>query len=458
MWLTIQAGCIKLIDCMFEKLQERLESTFKKLRGYGKLSEDNVKDALREVRVALLEADVNYKVAKDFLEKIREKAMGEEVIASITPGQQFIKIVHDELCALLGSTNKPLDVAGSPPVAVMLVGLQGSGKTTTCGKLALFLRKKGRRPLLVPTDVYRPAAVDQLVKVGKQINVPAFTMPEMKDPLAICKEAKAFAMKNGFDTLIVDTAGRLHIDEAMVGEVINQKKYLNPRETLLVLDAMTGQDAVSIAGTFNEKLGIDGIVFTKLDGDTRGGAAISIKAVTGKPIKFIGTGEKLDALEPFFPDRLASRILGMGDVVSLVERAQEVFDEKQAIEFERKLRKDEFTLEDFRQQLKQMKKLGSMESILGMIPGMGKLKGAINFAEAEKDMKKIEAIISSMTDKERARPGIIDGSRRQRISKGSGTQVHDVNDLLKRYAETKKMIKKLTKGGMKGLQRQQLFR
>ncbi len=443
---------------MFEKLQERLESTFKKLRGYGKLSEDNVKDALREVRVALLEADVNYKVAKDFLEKIREKAMGEEVIASITPGQQFIKIVHDELCALLGSTNKPLDVAGSPPVAVMLVGLQGSGKTTTCGKLALFLRKKGRRPLLVPTDVYRPAAVDQLVKVGKQINVPAFTMPEMKDPLAICKEAKAFAMKNGFDTLIVDTAGRLHIDEAMVGEVINQKKYLNPRETLLVLDAMTGQDAVSIAGTFNEKLGIDGIVFTKLDGDTRGGAAISIKAVTGKPIKFIGTGEKLDALEPFFPDRLASRILGMGDVVSLVERAQEVFDEKQAIEFERKLRKDEFTLEDFRQQLKQMKKLGSMESILGMIPGMGKLKGAINFAEAEKDMKKIEAIISSMTDKERARPGIIDGSRRQRISKGSGTQVHDVNDLLKRYAETKKMIKKLTKGGMKGLQRQQLFR
>ncbi|HEX2966525.1 MAG TPA: signal recognition particle protein [Syntrophorhabdaceae bacterium] len=443
---------------MFEKLQERLELTFKKLRGYGKLSEDNIKDALREVRVALLEADVNYKVAKDFLEKVREKAMGEDVVGSITPGQQFVKIVYDQLCALLGSTNKPLDVAGSPPVAVMLVGLQGSGKTTTCGKLALYLRKKGRKSLLVPTDVYRPAAVDQLVKIGKQINVPAFTMPEMKNPLAICKEAKAFAMKNGFDTLIVDTAGRLHIDEGMVEEVINQKKYLNPRETLLVLDAMTGQDAVSIAGTFNEKLGIDGIVFTKLDGDTRGGAAISIKAVTGKPIKFIGTGEKLDALEPFFPERLASRILGMGDVVSLVEKAQEVFDEKQAIEFERKLRKDEFTLEDFRQQLKQMKKLGSMESILGMIPGLGKLKGAINFEEAEKDMKKIEAIISSMTSKERAHPGLIDGSRRQRISKGSGTQVHDVNDLLKRYAETKKMIKKLTKGGMKGLQRQQLFR
>ncbi len=443
---------------MFEKLQERLESTFKKLRGYGKLSDDNIKDALREVRVALLEADVNYKVAKDFLEKVREKVMGEDVVTSITPGQQFIKIVYDELVALLGSTNKPLDVGGSPPVAVLLVGLQGSGKTTTCGKLALHLRKKGRRPLLVPTDVYRPAAIDQLTKVGKQINVPSFTMAEMKDPLAICKEAKAYAMKNSFDTLIVDTAGRLHIDDEMVNEVIAQKKYLNPRETLLVLDAMTGQDAVSIAGTFNEKLGVDSIVFTKLDGDTRGGAAISIKAVTGKPIKFIGTGEKLDALEPFFPDRLASRILGMGDVVSLVEKAQEVFDEKQAQEFERKLRKDEFTLEDFSQQIKQMKKLGSMESILGMIPGLGKLKGAINFAEAEKDIKKIEAIISSMTTKERVYPGIIDGSRRQRISKGSGTQVHDVNDLLKRYMETKKMIKKLTKGGMKSLQRQQLFR
>lgn len=442
---------------MFDKLQERLETTFKKLRGYGKLSEDNIKETLREVRVALLEADVNFKVARDFLEKVKEKAMGEDVVASITPGQQFVKIVHDELVTLLGSTNKPLDVAGSPPVAVMLVGLQGSGKTTTCGKLALYLRKKGRRPLLVPTDVYRPAAVDQLVKVGKQINIPAFTMEEMKNPLMICKEAKAFAMKNSYDTLIVDTAGRLHIDDTMVNEVIEQKKYLNPRETLLVLDAMTGQDAVSIAGTFNEKLGIDGIVFTKLDGDTRGGAAISIKAVTGKPIKFIGIGEKLDALEAFYPERLASRILGMGDVVSLVEKAQEIFDEKQAREFERKLRKDEFTLEDFSAQIKQMKKLGSMESIIGMIPGMGKLKGAINFADAEKDIKKTEAIISSMTRKERISPGIIDGSRRLRISKGSGTHVSDVNELLKRYAETKKMIKKLTKGGARSLQKQ-LFR
>ena len=443
---------------MFEKLQERLESTFKKLRGYGKLSEDNIKDTLREVRVALLEADVNYKVAKDFLEKVKEKAMGEDVVTSITPGQQFIKIVYDEMVALLGSTNKPLDVAGSPPVTIMLVGLQGSGKTTTCGKLALYLRKKGRKPLLVPTDVYRPAAIDQLVNVGKQINIEAFIAGDMKNPVKICVEAKGYAMKNGFDTLIVDTAGRLHIDDEMVGEVIEQKKFLNPRETLLVLDAMTGQDAVSIAGTFNEKLGIDGIVFTKFDGDTRGGAAISIKAVTGKPIKFIGTGEKLDALEPFYPDRLASRILGMGDIVSLVERAQEVFDEKQAHELERKFRKDEFTLEDFSAQIKQMKKIGSLESIIGMVPGMSKFKGYIDFGQAEKDIKKTEAIISSMTPRERLYPNVIDGNRRIRISKGSGTHVSDVNELLKRYMETKKMIKKLAKGGMKGLQRQQLFR
>ncbi len=439
---------------MFEKLQERFDSAFKKVRGYGKLTENNIKDTLREVRVALLEADVNFKVAKDFLEKVKEKAMGEEVLTSITPGQQFVKIVYDELRDLLGSANKPLDVAAAPPVPVMLIGLQGSGKTTTAGKLAIHLRKNGRKPLLVPSDIYRPAAIEQLVKLGKQINVEAFTMDVVKDPVTICKEAKIYAMRNGFDTLIVDTAGRLHIDEGMVGELVEQKRVLNPKETLLVLDSMTGQDAVSIAGVFNEKLGIDGIILTKLDGDTRGGAAISIKAVTGKPIKFIGVGEKLDALEPFFPERMASRILGMGDVVSLVEKAQDVFDESQARELERKFRKDEFTLEDFRNQIRQMKKLGSLESIIGMIPGMNKLKGAINFAEAEKDIKKTEAIINSMTARERVRPGIIDGSRRLRISKGSGTQVQDVNDLLKKYMETKKMIKKFTKGGAKGLQRQ----
>ena len=439
---------------MFDKLQERFESTFKKVRGYGKLTESNIKDTLREVRVALLEADVNFKVAKDFLEKVREKAMGEEVHTSITPGQQFVKIVYDELCEVLGSANKPLDIAAAPPVPVMLIGLQGSGKTTTSAKLAIHIRKMGRKPLLVPSDIYRPAAIEQLVKLGKQINVEAFTMDVVKDPVTICKEAKIYAMRNGYDTLIVDTAGRLHIDDGMVNELVEQKRVLGPKETLLVLDSMTGQDAVSIAGVFNEKLGIDGIILTKLDGDTRGGAAISIKAVTGKPIKFIGVGEKLDALEPFFPDRMASRILGMGDVVSLVEKAQDVFDEKQARELERKFRKDEFTLEDFRDQIRQMKKLGSLESIIGMIPGMNKFKGAINFAEAEKDVKKTEAIINSMTSKERSRPNIIDGSRRVRISKGSGTQVQDVNELLKKYMETKKMLKKFTKGGAKGLQRQ----
>jgi signal recognition particle subunit SRP54 len=443
---------------MFERLQERLEATFKKIKGYGKLSETNIKDSLREVRVALLEADVNLKVVKDFLERVREKAMGEEVLTSITPGQQFIKIVYNELCDLLGKTNKPLDVAGSPPVPVMLIGLQGSGKTTTAGKLAMLLRKKGRKPLLVASDVYRPAAIDQLIKVGHQVGVETFASKEIKDPVEICRLARAHAMKNGFDTLIVDTAGRLHVDDEMVKEVAEQKRLLNPRETLLVIDAMTGQDAVSIAGTFNEKVGIDGVILTKLDGDARGGAAISIRAVTGKPIKFIGIGEKLDAIEPFHPERLASRILGMGDVLSLVEKAQEVFDEKQAKDLERKIRKDEFTLEDFRDQIKQMKKLGSLESLLGMIPGLGKLKGAINFSDAEKDLKRTEAIINSMTAKERINPHIIDGCRRVRIAKGSGTQVHDVNDLLKKYMEARKMIKKLTKGGPKGLQRQLSFR
>jgi signal recognition particle subunit SRP54 len=443
---------------MFERLQERLDAAFKKLKGYGKLTEENIKESLREVRIALLEADVNFKVAKDFLEKVKEKALGEGVLTSITPGQLFVKIVHDELCDLLGQVHRPLDVSGSPPVAVMLMGLQGSGKTTTAGKLALLLRKKGRKPLLVPSDVYRPAAIDQLVKIGHQLNIGTFSPKDIADPLGICREAKAYAMKNGFDTMIVDTAGRLHINDAMVNELVEQKKFLAPRETLLVLDAMTGQDAVSIAKTFNEKLGIDGVILTKLDGDTKGGAAISIRAVTGAPIKFIGTGEKLDAIEPFHPERMASRILGMGDVVSLVEKAQEVFDEKQAQELERKLRKDEFTLEDFRDQIRQMRRLGSMESVISMIPGFSKFKGTINFAEAEKDVKKIEAIISSMTRNERVYPNIIDGSRRMRIARGSGTQVHDVNDLLRKYMEMRKMIKKMTRGGMKGLQRQLLSR
>jgi signal recognition particle subunit SRP54 len=439
---------------MFEKLQERLDVVFKKVKGYGKLSESNIKDSLREVRVALLEADVNYKVAKDFLEKVRETAMGEEVMASITPGQKFVKIVYDEMVELLGSTNKALDVAGSPPVPVMLLGLQGSGKTTTAGKLALYLRKKGRKPLLVPTDIYRPAAIEQLAKIGSQLGIETFSPAEGTDPVQICQDAKAYAMKRGFDTLVIDTAGRLHIDEEMVSELVRQKKLLSPRETLLVVDAMTGQDAVNMAKAFDEKVAIDGVILTKLDGDARGGAALSVRAVTGKYIKFIGIGEKLDALEVFYPDRMASRILGMGDVVSLVEKAQEVFDEKKAKEFERKLRKDEFTLEDFKEQIKQMKKLGSIESVIGMIPGMSKFKGAIDFSEAEKEIKRTEAIINSMTTKERLYPHLIDGSRRVRIAKGSGFRVQDVNELLKRYLETRKMIKKFAKGGMKGLPRQ----
>jgi signal recognition particle subunit SRP54 len=439
---------------MFEKLQERLDVVFKKVKGYGKLSESNIKDSLREVRVALLEADVNYKVAKDFLEKVQQLALGEEVMRSITPGQKFVKIVYDEMVDLLGSTNKPLDVAGSPPVPVMLLGLQGSGKTTTAGKLALYLRKKGRRPLLVSTDIYRPAAIQQLAKIGSQLGIESFSPAEGTDPVQICQDAKAHAMKRGFDTLVIDTAGRLHIDEEMVSELVRQKKVISPRETLLVVDAMTGQDAVNMAKAFDEKVQIDGVILTKLDGDARGGAALSVRAVTGKYIKFIGMGEKLDALEVFYPDRMASRILGMGDVVSLVEKAQEVFDEKKAKELERKLRKDEFTLEDFKEQIKQMKKLGSMESLINMIPGMGKFKGAIDFSEAEKEIKRTEAIINSMTARERLYPHLIDGSRRVRIAKGSGLRVQDVNELLKRYLETRKMIKRFTKGGMKGLPRQ----
>jgi signal recognition particle subunit SRP54 len=442
---------------MFEKLQERLDVIFKKVKGYGKLSEANIKDSLREVRVALLEADVNYKVAKDFLEKVKEKALGEDVMTSITPGQKFIKIVFDEMCDLLGKTNKPLDTAGSPPVPIMLLGLQGSGKTTTAGKLAVYLRKKGRKPLLVPTDVYRPAAIQQLAKIGSQLGIETFATAEGADPVQTCQDAKAYAMKKGFDTMIIDTAGRLHIDDEMVNELVRQKKLLSPRETLLVVDAMTGQDAVNMAKAFDEKVVIDGVILTKLDGDARGGAALSIRAATGKYIKFIGMGEKLDALEVFYPDRMASRILGMGDVVSLVEKAQEVFDEKKAQDFERKLRKDEFTLEDFREQIKQMKKLGSMESVIGMIPGINKLKGAIDFSEAENEIKRTEAIINSMTAKERLYPHLLDGSRRIRIAKGSGHRVQDVNELLKRYLETRKMIKKFTKGGMKGLPKQ-LFR
>lgn len=434
---------------MFERLQERFDSIFKKIKGQGKLTEENIKESLREVRIALLEADVNYKVVKDFLERVKERAIGQGVLTSITPGQLFVKIVYDEMRELLGSSAVPLNLTGTPPYSIMLVGLQGSGKTTTAGKLAIFLRKKGKRPVLVSTDVRRPAAMEQLRKIATQIDLPFFLPPREADPLSISRYAKEYAVKNYNDVLIIDTAGRLHIDEELLLELLEQKKTLSPCEVLLVLDGMTGQDAVNIAKTFDEKINVTGFILTKLDGDARGGAALSIKATVGKPIKFIGTGEKLDCLEQFHPERIASRILGMGDIISLVEKAQETFEEKKAKELEKRILRDEFTLEDFREHLKQIKRLGSMESILGMIPGFSKLRGVIDFQEAEREFKKVEAIINSMTKKERQNPHIIDGSRRLRIAKGSGTTVQDVNDVLRKYSELKKMIKKISRGNFK---------
>jgi len=435
---------------MFERLQERLETIFKKIRGVGRLSEENIKEAVREVRVALLEADVNYRVAKDFLARVTEKALGREVLSSVTPGQQFIKIVYDELCSLLGGERKDLSLFGPPPQPIMLVGLQGSGKTTTAGKLALLLRKKGRRPLLVATDTKRPAAKEQLLKIGAQIGIETY-VSESQDPKTICEEARVFALKNGFDVLVVDTAGRLHVEDSLIEELREQKARLAPRETLLVVDAMTGQDAVNIASVFHEKVGVDGFILTKMDGDARGGAAISIKAITGRPIKFLGVGEKLDALEPFYPERIASRILGMGDVITLVEKAQELYDEKRQRELEKKLLKEEFTLVDFREQLRSLKRLGSLDSVLSMLPGFQRAKNVVDISNLEKELKKAEAIINSMTQKERMNPDIIDGSRRLRIARGSGTRVEDVNDLLRKYFEMKRLLKRIKKGGMRGI-------
>ncbi len=443
---------------MFERLQERFETLFKKIKGQGKLTEENIKEALRDVRIALLEADVNYKVVKDFLEKVKEKAIGQGVLTSITPGQLFIKIVYDELTQLLGSSHSPLNLGGPPPHPIMLIGLQGSGKTTTAGKLALFLRKKGKRPLLISTDTRRPAAMEQLKKISSQIDVPFFSFEGQKDPLSICKDARQYAIKTYSDVLIFDTAGRLHIDEDLLEELVEQKKAISPCEVLLTVDGMTGQDALNIAKAFDEKIGVTGFILTKMDGDARGGAALSIKAVTGKPIKFIGTGEKLDCLEQFHPERIASRILGMGDIVSLVEKAQEAFEEKKAKELERKLRTDQFTLEDFREQLRQVKKLGSIESILSMIPGFSKFRSSLDLSETEKELKKMEAILNSMTKKERLNPQIIDGSRRLRIAKGSGTTVQDVNELLRKYNELKKLMRKLTRGELKGFKPGIFFR
>ncbi len=438
---------------MFDSLTEKLNSVFKKLRGHGKLTEENISDALKEVRLALLEADVNFKVVKDFIERIRTRAVGQEVLGSLTPGQQVVKIVHEELVSLMGGSNSGLNLSHKPPIPVMLVGLQGSGKTTSAAKLGKFLRDKGRKPFLVPADVRRPAAIEQLKKLGEQLSIPVYPPDPQESPVAICRKAVQWADGENGDVVLIDTAGRLHIDEDLMKELELIKREVTPREILLVADAMTGQDAVQVAKKFNETLDIQGVILTKLDGDARGGAAISIRAVTGKPIKFVGVGEKLDALELFHPDRMASRILGMGDVLSLIEKAQEAIDEKKAQELQKKLLKDSFTLEDFAEQLKQIKKMGSIDQILSMIPGMGRLKLPKDFQASEKELGRVEAIINSMTREERRHPEILNGSRRLRIATGSGTTVQDVNQLLKQYLQTKKMLRTFRKGGMKGLPR-----
>jgi len=434
---------------MFDTLTGKLDAVFKKLRGRGVLKEDDVKEAMREVRLALLEADVNFKVVKEFVNKVQERAVGHEILASLTPGQQVIKVVHEELVGLLGGTQSKLHLSPNPPTVIMMVGLQGSGKTTTAGKLARNFKKAGRKVLLVPADTRRPAAIEQLKTLARQVGVDAFNS-ESSDPVEICKAARAFAERSLFEVVILDTAGRLQIDGPLMDELRQIKAGVKPHEVLFVADAMTGQEAVNIAETFNKDLGFDGVVLTKLDGDARGGAALSVKAVTGKPIKFTGMGEKLDALEPFFPDRMASRILGMGDVMSLIEKAQETVNVEEAEKLAKKLKQNTFDLEDFRGQLKQVKKMGGLGSIMGMIPGMNKMKlpdADVN----EKELTKVDAIISSMTARERANHTLINGSRRVRIAKGSGTQVQDVNRPLKQFAAMQKMMKAMKSGKMKNM-------
>ena len=438
---------------MLDSLSDKLNTVFKKLKGHGKLTEKNIEDGLREVRMALLEADVHYKVVKKFISDIRGRALGQEVLASLTPGQQVVKIVNEELTALMGGRHQELSLEGSPPAAVMLVGLQGSGKTTTAGKLAVFLRKSGRKPYLVPADVYRPAAIEQLQRLGAQLSVPVFPSQTDMDPVDICREARTAAHQAGCDTLLLDTAGRLHVDEALMEELRRIKAAATPSDILLVADAMTGQDAVNIAESFDRALDIGGVVLTKLDGDARGGAALSIKAITGKPIKFVGVGEKLAQLEAFHPERLASSILGMGDLLTFIEKAQAVVDEKKAAELEKKLRKNQFTLEDFRDQMVQIRKMGSVKDLLGMIPGISKSKQFKNLQVDDRELVRIEAIINSMTAQERLQHTIINGSRRKRIAMGSGTRVQDVNQLLKNYSQVMKMMKQINTGGLRNLGR-----
>ncbi len=439
---------------MFDNLSDRLNTVFKKLKGHGKLSEKNIEEGLKEVRMALLEADAHYKVVKKLIGDIKARAIGQEVLASLTPAQQVIKIVNDELTALMGKQNEGLNLSGPSPASIMLVGLQGSGKTTTAGKLATLLRKQGRKPYLVPVDVYRPAAIDQLQKLAAEISTPVFQSTTEMDPVQICREAKGAASLEGCDTLILDTAGRLHVDEELMAELVNIKNTLQPSDILLVADAMTGQDAVNIAQSFDNALDIGGVVLSKMDGDARGGAALSIRAIIDKPIKFIGVGEKLNELEPFHPDRVASRILGMGDMLSFIEKAQNTMDEKKAAALEKKLRKNEFTLEDFKDQMSQVRKMGSLNDLIKMIPGVAKSKQMKNFQVDEHELVRIEGIINSMTPGERRNHNIINGSRRKRIAKGSGSSVQNVNKLLKNYAQVLKMMKKINKGGfMRGMGR-----
>ena len=424
----------------FESLSNKLQQVFSNLKGKGKLTEKDVKAAMREVKLALLEADVNFKIVKDFINKVSEKAVGEEVLTGLNPAQQVIKFVNDGLVELMGSSQSKLTFSSKPPTVYMMAGLQGAGKTTTVGKLAGQLRKQGKRPLLAACDVYRPAAIKQLQVVGSAYNIPVFEMGQ-GDPVEISKKAVEHAKNNGFDIVIIDTAGRLHIDEELMDELVNIKNEVRPQEILLVIDAMTGQDAVNVAETFNNRLGIDGVIITKMDGDTRGGAALSVRAVTGKPIKYVGMGEKMEDLEPFYPDRMASRILGMGDVLSLIEKAQQAYDEDQARELEKKMRNMDFNLEDFFNQLQQIKKMGPIKDLMKMMPGIG---GKINIDDLNIDdnaTKHIEAIIQSMTKKERQNPDILDGSRKRRIAKGSGTSIQEINKLLKQFDEMKKMMK-----------------
>jgi len=433
---------------MFQSLTEKLNNAFKFFRNKGKLTEADVKAGMREIKLALLEADVNFKVVKDFIKMVSERAVGAEVMESLLPAQQIVKIVNEELVKLMGTSQAKLTIAPKPPTVVMMVGLQGAGKTTHAGKLAGMYKKQGKKPLLVACDVYRPAAIKQLQILGEKLDIPVYAPGDKEKPVKIAKEALKLAAKNGYDMVFIDTAGRLHIDETLMGELQDIRRAVDPTEILLTIDAMIGQDAVTVAEHFNEQLDVTGVILTKLDGDTRGGAALSVRHVTGKPIKFIGVGEKLDAIEPFYPDRMASRILGMGDVLSLIEKAEQAFDQKQAAELEKKIRAATFTLDDYLDQFAQIKKMGNIESLMGMMPGVK--PGALKDAKIdEKQIARTEAIIKSMTKRERERPEIINASRKMRIAKGSGTTVEDVNKLLKQFDGVRKMMKQLTSPGGK---------